>query len=111
MKITTRIKYACTSVLVFLMGAFTGFAQNPVSSTELKTKLDGVTKSIGEIANPLINIGLAVIGVIAVGVAIWAYSKKKKGDANANDGLMDAAWTTLAIVAFIYVVKSFFFGL
>lgn len=110
--VQNRIKYLCISTLAIIGSTVSAFAQGtPIDNSTLKDKIGTVPTKIAEIASPIINIALAIVGVIAVGVAVWAYAKKKKGDGNANDGLMDAAWTTLAIVAFIYVVKAFFFGL
>lgn len=84
-------------------------AGDPIKATDIEGQLNNVTSNIGKIINPIIDIVLAIVGVLAVGIIAWAFAKKKKGDAGANDAIMDAAWTTLAVVAFIYIVRLFFF--
>lgn len=109
MKLNERIKYAYASLTVFTLGTVPAMAAQ-VEANNISSSLNNVSNNIKTLANPIINIALAIVGIIAIGVIIWAYAKKKKGEGGANDGIMDAAWTTLAVVAFIYIVKSFFFG-
>lgn len=110
MKTKAFFKYAAATIATSLIGIPMSFATT-VKIEGLESQLNNVTENIAKIANPIINIILAIVGVIAIGVIAWAFSKKKKGQDGANDAIMDTAWTTLAVVAFIYVVKSFFFGL
>jgi len=108
MKIKSYFKYLMASLIVFLGNASNTFAE--IKGTGgIKSQLEGVTRNITDLIDPIVNIVLAIVGVIALGVIMWAYAKKKKGDANANDALMDAGWTTLVVVIFVYVVKLFFF--
>lgn len=111
MKNNIKTKLSIATLVALFCNSLSVLAQDTLNSNNIKSRLTQVTSDIGEIVNPIINIALAIIGVIAIGVVVWAYAKKKKADPNANDALMDAAWTTIAIVAFVYIIKSFFFGL
>lgn len=110
MKANQNIKRAAATAITAL-SSISIWAQTPIESNQIETQLTNVTSNIGKIVNPIINIVLAIVGIIAIGVIAWAFAKKKRGEQGANDAIMDTAWTTLAVVAFIYVVKAFFFGM
>ncbi len=102
-------KYLGVTAAALYLTAENALAQG-LTSSNIKSQLDGVTQNARDLINPIVNIVLLIVGVIALGIIAWAFAKKKKGDAGANDAIMDAAWSTLAVVAFIYVIKLFFFG-
>ncbi len=69
---------------------------------ELARKLMGLT-------DDFVTIMLIVVGMVAITVLVWALAKKRNGEQGANDTIMNAAFYTFVVVAFILIIKALFF--
>lgn len=110
MKIIKKIYLsAITAVLGLFCFAETALAQLNIQS--LDKELGNVPKQIKTFINPIVNIILLIVGIIAIGVLVYGYiQKKRSNDPNSADGLVSAALNTVYVVMGIYIIKFFFFG-
>lgn len=69
---------------------------------ELADKLMGLTDNF-------VTIMLVMVGMVAITVMIWALAKKRNGEQGSNDTIMNAAFYTFVVVAFILIIKVLFF--
>lgn len=110
MKIIKKIYLsAITAVLGLFCFAETALAQ--VTIENLDSQLTQVPTQSKKLVNPIVNIILLVVGLIAIGVFVYGYIRKKhSNDPNSGDSLVSGALNTVYVVLGIYVIKFFFFG-
>lgn len=110
MKIIKKIYLsAITAVLGLFCFAETALAQVKIES--LDSQLTQVPTQVKKFINPIVNIILLIVGVIAIGILVYGFiQKKRSNDPNSADGLVSGALNTVYVVVGIYVIKFFFFG-
>lgn len=110
MKIIKKIYLsAITAVLGLFCFAETALAQLNIKS--LDSELDKVPREVNKLINPIVNIILLIVGVIAIGILVYGFiQKKRSNDPNSADGLVSGALNTVYVVVGIYIIKFFFFG-
>lgn len=110
MKIIKKIYLsAITAVLGLFCFAETALAQLNIKN--LDSELGKVPAEVNKLINPVVNIILLIVGVIAIGVLLYGYIQKKRtNDPNSADGLVSGALNTVYVVVGIYIIKYFFFG-
>lgn len=110
MKIIKKIYLsAITAVLGLFCFAETALAQ--VDFSNLSSNLEKVPKQVKDLINPIVNIIMLIVGIIAIGVLVYGYiQKKRSNDPNSADGLVSGALNTVYVVVGIYIIKFFFFG-
>ena len=110
MKIIKKIYLsAITAVLGLFCFAETALAQLNIKN--LDSELGKVPAEVNKLINPVVNIILLIVGVIAIGVLLYGYIQKKRtNDPNSADGLVSGALNTVYVVVGIYIIKFFFFG-
>lgn len=110
MKIINKIYLsAITAVLGLFCFAETALAQLNIKN--LDSELGKVPAEVNKLINPVVNIILLIVGVIAIGVLLYGYiQKKRSNDPNSADGLVSGALNTVYVVVGIYIIKFFFFG-
>ena len=110
MKIINKIYLsAITAVLGLFCFAETALAQLNIKN--LDSELGKVPAEVNKLINPVVNIILLIVGVIAIGVLLYGYiQKKRSNDPNSADGLVSGALNTVYVVVGIYIIKYFFFG-
>jgi len=84
-------------------------AQGINSETGLTGAFSQARNTLSSAASSFIDVMLLIVGIVAIIVMVWAFMKKRKGDANANDAIADGALYTFLVVGFIYFVKAWFF--
>lgn len=110
MKIINKIYLsAITAVLGLFCFAETALAQLNIKN--LDSELGKVPAEVNKLINPIVNIILLIVGVIAIGILVYGYiQKKRSNDPNSADGLVSGALNTVYVVVGIYIIKYFFFG-
>ena len=110
MKIINKIYLsAITAVLGLFCFAETALAQLNIKN--LDSELGKVPAEVNKLINPIVNIILLIIGIIAIGVLLYGYiQKKRSNDPNSADGLVSGALNTVYVVVGVYIIKFFFFG-
>lgn len=110
MKIIKKIYLsAITAILGLFCFAETALAQLNIKN--LDSELGKVPDEVNKLINPIVNIILLIVGVIAIGILLYGFiQKKRSNDPNSADGLVSGALNTVYVVVGIYIIKYFFFG-
>ena len=110
MKIIKKIYLsAITAVLGLFCFAETALAQLNIKS--LDSELQKVPTEVNKLINPIVNIILLIVGIIAIGILVYGFiQKKRSNDPNSADNLVSGALNTVYVVVGIYIIKFFFFG-
>ena len=85
-------------------------AQLIKGSTDSKTALEKVEDQVKNTTGKVVDIALIAVGLISVIIVVWGLAKKKKGDNNANDAIVDGAMYSGLAAILILMIKTLFFG-
>lgn len=91
--------------VLFLLCAMLSFAQNPGG---LESGLDDAVTSLKSYMNPVVNMVMAIGGIVAVIGAIRIYQKWNSGDQDINKELMGWGGSALFLILAPIVVKAAF---
>lgn len=110
MKSSTKI---LNSLLLALFGLFASIksAVAQIEIDKIQGTLENVPTEARNLVNPIFNILLFIVGIIAAGVLVYGYiQKKRSNDPNSGDSLVSGALNTVYVVVGIYIIKFIFFG-
>lgn len=99
-----RILRRGAAALAAAVAATRGAMAQVTASQALTTATEQV-KSLG---TQIINLATYVIGAVGVGMLVWAYFKRAKGDQGGNDALMGWGISLIVVIILLQVMKAIF---
>ena len=101
-----KFNYLVSSLVLAFAGALSAFAQ----PKDMVSTLNNATTTVKTWTQPLVNLILVILGLVAVGRAVATYiSSRRSQSGNGNEELLNMILTTIVAVAFIFLVNVLFF--